>query len=266
MNNLESRIHFIAGLPRSGSTLLSGILKQNPRFYAGMSSPLEQLYAGAMALMSPLNNSFSKFYSETQRVNILRGIVDAYFTDGRYAGKEVYFDTNRCWPNKVSSIKVLFPNAIIICCVRDVVDVLNSFERLVHENPLITSSLFNHEHESTVMSRTEILMHGQRGSVGLALNSLRDGFSSGGKEILHIVEYEDLVHRPEKTMRALYERIGEPYFGHNFNQVEHGEDEFDASIGFKGMHTVRNEVKKIMRQQYIPEIIQKKYQGIEFWR
>ncbi|MBD9680249.1 sulfotransferase, partial [Pseudomonas sp. PDM18] len=32
--------HFISGLPRSGSTLLSAILLQNPRFHAGMSSPV----------------------------------------------------------------------------------------------------------------------------------------------------------------------------------------------------------------------------------
>jgi len=32
--------HFISGLPRSGSTLLSAILRQNPRFYAGMTSPV----------------------------------------------------------------------------------------------------------------------------------------------------------------------------------------------------------------------------------
>ena len=33
------KMHFISGLPRSGSTLLSAILRQNPRFYAAMSSP-----------------------------------------------------------------------------------------------------------------------------------------------------------------------------------------------------------------------------------
>ena len=27
------KLHFIAGLPRSGSTLLAGILRQNPRFH-----------------------------------------------------------------------------------------------------------------------------------------------------------------------------------------------------------------------------------------
>ena len=33
--------YFISGLPRSGSTLLSAILRQNPDFYADIASPVE---------------------------------------------------------------------------------------------------------------------------------------------------------------------------------------------------------------------------------
>ncbi|MEM5734156.1 sulfotransferase, partial [Shewanella algae] len=40
---MARRFHFISGLPRSGSTLLSAILRQNPRFSAGMSSPVAML-------------------------------------------------------------------------------------------------------------------------------------------------------------------------------------------------------------------------------
>ena len=51
-------LHFISGLPRSGSTLLAGILRQNPRMHAAMSSPvagllnsvLEQMGAGSESL------------------------------------------------------------------------------------------------------------------------------------------------------------------------------------------------------------------------
>ena len=31
-----SKLHFISGLPRSGSTLLAGLLRQNPRFAAAI--------------------------------------------------------------------------------------------------------------------------------------------------------------------------------------------------------------------------------------
>ena len=41
-----SSVHFISGLPRSGSTLLAALLRQNPRFEAGMSGPLAGLFVG----------------------------------------------------------------------------------------------------------------------------------------------------------------------------------------------------------------------------
>jgi sulfotransferase len=46
---MQKVIHFISGLPRSGSTLLAAILRQN-RFHAGMSSPVASLF---MALQAP---------------------------------------------------------------------------------------------------------------------------------------------------------------------------------------------------------------------
>lgn len=39
----DKTFHFISGLPRSGSTLMEAILRQNPRFSAGMSNPVANL-------------------------------------------------------------------------------------------------------------------------------------------------------------------------------------------------------------------------------
>jgi hypothetical protein len=33
-------IHFISGFPRSGTTLLAALLRQNPRFHASIESPV----------------------------------------------------------------------------------------------------------------------------------------------------------------------------------------------------------------------------------
>ncbi len=41
--HLMNKLHFISGLPRSGSTLLSAIFNQNPEFHAAMSSPVASL-------------------------------------------------------------------------------------------------------------------------------------------------------------------------------------------------------------------------------
>jgi len=44
--------HFISGLPRAGSTLTAAILRQNPRFHAGMSSPVASLFDNVIAQVS----------------------------------------------------------------------------------------------------------------------------------------------------------------------------------------------------------------------
>jgi len=52
---MSHKFHFISGLPRSGSTLLSALLKQNPRFSAGMSGPVAGMFNTITGEMSARN-------------------------------------------------------------------------------------------------------------------------------------------------------------------------------------------------------------------
>lgn len=70
----EHRYHFISGLPRSGSTLLSAILSQNPRFHADMSSPVGGLFGTLLAEMSAKNEG-EVFIDDGQRRRILKGLL-----------------------------------------------------------------------------------------------------------------------------------------------------------------------------------------------
>ena len=49
---MQHGIHFISGLPRSGSTLLAALLRQNPRFHSGMTSPVGSLYLALLGEMT----------------------------------------------------------------------------------------------------------------------------------------------------------------------------------------------------------------------
>ena len=86
-------IHFISGLPRSGSTLLAALLRQNPRFEAGMSGPLAGLFGALLGEMSA-RNEFSVFIDDAKRERILHGLFDNFYAD---CTAEVIFDTNRGW-------------------------------------------------------------------------------------------------------------------------------------------------------------------------
>jgi hypothetical protein len=65
------RLHFIAGLPRSGSTLLAGLLRQNPRFAAAMTGPVGGIVGTLLNAMSPQNET-AVFLDEAKRQSILR--------------------------------------------------------------------------------------------------------------------------------------------------------------------------------------------------
>jgi sulfotransferase len=63
---LPTGLHFISGLPRSGSTLLSARLSQNPHLHAGMSGPVGGFFTSLLGQMSGANE-FSVFLDETQK-------------------------------------------------------------------------------------------------------------------------------------------------------------------------------------------------------
>ena len=75
---MKNRIHFISGLPRAGSTLLSALLTQNPRFHAGMSGPVGGFFALLLGQMSGANE-FSIFLNDTQKKAILKGVFENYY-------------------------------------------------------------------------------------------------------------------------------------------------------------------------------------------
>ncbi|WP_373533726.1 sulfotransferase [Microcoleus sp.] len=52
------RSHFISGLPRSGSTLLAALLRQNPRFHSAMTSPIGGQVDRMLSAMSEDNQFF----------------------------------------------------------------------------------------------------------------------------------------------------------------------------------------------------------------
>src|SRR3954466_4561993 len=88
------KFHFISGMPRSGTTLLAAILNQNPRFRAGMTSPLADIM-GVVLAESSSKNDFSFGVSEEQRAALLRGLVENFYSDSGAAN--TIFDTSRLW-------------------------------------------------------------------------------------------------------------------------------------------------------------------------
>jgi sulfotransferase len=255
--------HFISGLPRSGSTLLAALLRQNPRFHAGMTSPVGTLFTGMLNQFSA-GSEFGPVIDQLMRRRLLRGLFDAYYAD--QADKAVVFDSNRMWSGKLPAILDLFPTAKVIACVRDVAWVMDSIERLYRSNPYENTKLFVDDVErNTVYSRVDTLAQRNR-LVGYPWAALKEAYYGEQASSLLVIEYELLAQAPEKVLRLVYDFIGETWFPHDFKNVHYDAPAFDEALGLAGLHRVRPVIKLLDRRTVLPPDLYEKYSALSFWR
>ncbi len=123
--------HFMAGLPRSGSTLLKSILDQNPNLHTNPVSPV-------MELMYHTEEYFKKSeqYLAYEKPKNAHKIIKSYIENYYYEREEdIIIDHCRSWPNNIERIKTyITPNPKIICPVRDILEILTSFIDMIHRN------------------------------------------------------------------------------------------------------------------------------------
>ena len=242
--------------------MLAAILRQNPRFHAGMTSPVGSMYMALEKSMSRRNET-AVFIDPTQRRDILTGLFTNYYNE--IQSTTVVFDTNRLWCAKLPAITQLFPDARVICCVRDLRWIMDSIERLVRRNAFEPSGMFGYESGGTVFSRIGAVA-GSEGLVGYALDALKDGFFGEQATSMVLLEYDALVSDPNRALRAIYDFIDEPWFEHDFDNVEYDADDFDLALGAPGLHTIRRKVEFIARETVLPPDLFRRFDDDMFWR
>ncbi len=58
----------------------------------------------------------------------------------------------------------------------------------------------------------------------------------------------------------------EPYFEHDFNDLEASYDEFDDDLNLKGMHTIRKKLQYAERKPVIPPDLWHQTSALSFWK
>lgn len=258
------KYYFISGLPRSGSTLLSSILKQNPRFSAGISDPLHS-YIHSIIRDTSTAVGMESAVPIPKRRELMQDLFASFY---KY-DSEVCFNTNRGWTADTSLLKDLFPNFKMIVCLRDVPWILDSFEQLNAKNPMTIKPLYHHQDLGNVHDRCRILM-GEipnfGGYVHGPLINVQQSMYSNETDQLCYIEYDTLVKYPRESMQQIYRFLNEPWFEHDFDNVEDSYDEFDDQAKISGLHTVRRKVEYKTRRTMLPGELWDKYNEMSFWK
>jgi sulfotransferase len=243
----DKRIHFLVGLPRSGSTLLSNILLQNPKIHVTPTSGILDmltLVRGAWD-RSDSFRAAERTSSETAKQDVMRAMLHGYF---QRVDRPVCIDKNRYWAEALEMAAGLVggrDRVRVLVSVRDMRDVLASFEQLYR-----TTSEFGEVHIDpsaaikfkTAQGRVDTLLDAAQ-PVGRAYIAVRDALTRGWLPNMHFVEYEDLTSKPKQTLDGVYRFLGVQSCVHDFQRVEQVTFEDDFIYGFKDLHRIRQEVK-----------------------
>lgn len=261
--------HFMAGLPRSGGTLLKSILDQNPEIYSSPVSPvMELMYWNEEYFKN--SEQYLGYPKPKSAYNIISGFMDQYYYDIK---EPIVIDHCRAWPNNIQRIKTyITPDPKIICVVRDVLDILTSFITMIHRNSDQISFVDKHLIERGILinddNRCDYLMSDD-GIVEQALWSLSQAFIKKDLKHLLLVEYNNLTENPEAEMKRIYEFLNLNYYDHDFKNIYNNHRELDNEIySLKDMHLVRSSVKKISKNpnEVLSNYVLNKYNRLEYWK
>ena len=218
------QIHYLTGMPRSGSTLLCNILCQNPEFYASGTSPVLSIVNSAKLTWSNAPEVKNQIDDEKQLYferfrNVANGIIQNW-----YAVKDepVIFDKCRGWTISHQLLRSVVDGPKFIVMVRDLRDIVASVVRRSMQ-----TSLYDNTAVNTLDGQiTHILS--QQGIAGGPMRGIGDLLLRGDLKNVCIVKYENLCKNAELVMRGLYKFLGKPYYEHNFQDIKKAHNENDA--------------------------------------
>ena len=266
--------YFLAGLPRSGNTLLSSILNQNPDLMVSANSFMcDHLFATAKF---QFDSRYKNFPDEKSLINLIQGSFESYYKDW----EATHIIDRGPWgtpPNLFILQNYLIDEPKIIVTVRDIVEIITSFIRVnpkqlmdLHDEQVKQGKRFLRTYKDKTELMCEMAMD-PTGQIEHALFSLSNLLEEENRKYLHIVEYNDLVNDTENTIKSIYEFLELDYYSHNYNYIHQfsvNGIEYDDSFYGGDLHKVKKKIKpkKYEVSDYLPPHLIKRYSNIEFWK
>lgn len=221
----------LSGLPRTGSTLLSAILNQNPKIHSEGSSHLCELMFSVQ--QSCINDEqrhlrASRRFPKTMH-NIVSALPGLYYKDIK---KPIIVDKCRVWANH-ANMQLIYnyitdkPKVIIL-------------RRKVEE---IMMSLLNIFKKNNINFTAYDILSPTNDDFRIPILSVIDSYKNNNGTFL-FVNYNDIVENTERTLKDIYDFCEWEYYPHNFTNIVHPFPEDDTYYGLQGLHDVNPTIIK----------------------
>ena len=249
---MNKTLHFLSGIPRSGSTVLAAILNQNPMTHVSTTSGLVHALDGLANTWHSAGLLNENDPERTKLAQTMRGAIDAFYED---EPAPVIIDKSRGWPIAqimAAMSQVLGKQPKIIATVRSVPDCAASFIRVAKPENL-----------DEFMYSGQLMDH-----LKAAYISLQNGYNFAPENFL-FVEYEDLLADPKAQLARIHTFLELPDFSYDFDNIDGSTvAEDDENLhGHAGMHDVKPKLEA-QHKQDPKDLLKSHYSSFcqpEFW-
>ena len=256
----SKQLLFLVAQPRSGNTLFTSIMNQNPEIACTPNSITLEIMKDVFLLKK--TDVFLNYPDHKSLDNVLDSVYNIYYKDWP---QRIIIDRGPVMtPGNFALMQKHFKQPFkCIVLLRDVLDVLASYIKWYTENPDAFVNKYNLKNDEEKLG----MIMNKDGAVAKELEAIKNSFNY--PDMCHYVKYDDLVARPKEEIKKIYQFISEPYFNHRFEnlqQVEVNGMKYNDTIVGKNMHNIRSVVGKTPNPYInkIPERIRQKYEHIRF--
>ena len=225
MKGSGSRLIFLSGLPRTGSTLLTSILSQNKKIHTEPNSALCQL-------MWDMQVSCQQTEQIQNRPDLPAKLI-AEIPKVFYAGVSGYIiDKCRSWtlPANIELItNYISPDYKMIVMTRPIIDIVRSF-------------VFVRKMNGWTDPEAGLLDDGSE-PIMRSLDGVRYARSIDTGQFLFL-DYDRLITEPESVTADIYDFTGWKPYRHDFTNIVNLKPERDDLLGLVGLHDIRPTISR----------------------
>ena len=265
-------IHYLSGLPRSGNTVLSALLNQNPQIYSSSLSPLNQLLY-TVETNCASNEAFIRSPNLIGINNVLKNMLQNYYSDKK---QNIIFDREKCWttPNNLNRILTFVDsNPKILFTVRNTLDILKSFVLQSNNHPFLENQMKEKDYlPGNYLLKNDAICDFIMQSDAIMLKPLLGLYNAlklENKKYVHFINYDDLITSPKETMKKIYAFLNLNYFDHNFSNITTSEVNDETRLNLpQTLHKVYPILKSYSPpvEEVLSSYVIDKYKNVDLWK
>lgn len=231
----------LSGLPRSGATLLSAILDQNPEIHAEGNSALCQLmWSLQEACYGVARRELNAAYRGHTILRMVTAVFHAYYKE---VSAPVIIDKCRSWtiPENMAMLQKYFVGSPkVIVMERPLVDVLKSFKAIDRANGS------ENKRPWRLLPNSLPIVRSLDGVIWAKQNNQNGNFL--------FISYDELVTETERVLTSIYEFCEIAPFKHDLNNIINNHPENDVGVyNNPGLHDVRPTISKRRTDETLPD-------------